>query len=328
MRPLAIALAVLVAPVAALAQGGPSFDCAKATSTVEQAICKVPEVAKADREMSMVYAALAAKLAGPAKDDLVKDQIRWIANRNRACHGDAAAITNCLKARYATRTANLRILGEGVYPFVSEQAINNRGEVGKISYTIDIGYPQFNGTTADFSAVNRHYADDARKNAGEVTPNVAADADRAQEWSYEQSFTLHRPGANAVTIDLDFYGYSGGAHGFGGTICALVDLRTGRMTGPDDVFATGDQWLTFMVETVGSALKKQFVKNPGFDDALRPATLGKMLRDASHYCWRADKLELIFNPYDVGPYSAGPYSVEIAYARLKPLLRADGPLGR
>ncbi len=328
MRSFAIALVVCAMPVAALAQGGPSFDCAKATSPVDHAICKAPEVAKADREMAAVYAALAARLPAQARADLAKDQVRWIANRNQVCSGDAGVVANCLKARYATRTANLRALGEGVYPFVGGQAIYSSGKVGKTRFMIDISYPQFNGTAADFSAANRRYADDAGKSASDATPATDSSADNEQEWSYEQSFTLHRPGTNAVTIDLEFYGYSGGAHGFGGTICTLVDLRSGRLTGPDGVFVAGDQWLKVMVATVGAALRKQFVKNPGFDDALEPATLGKMLSDASHYCWRADRLELIFNAYDVGPFSAGPYSVEISYSRLKPLLRTDGPLGR
>ena len=73
-------------------------------------------------------------------------------------------------------------------------------------------------------------------------------------------------------------------------------------------------------------LKKQFVENPGFDDALKPASLTKLLRDNGHYCWQAGKLELYFNAYEVGPYAAGPYTVEIPYSRLRQHLRADAPL--
>jgi hypothetical protein len=94
------------------------------------------------------------------------------------------------------------------------------------------------------------------------------------------------------------------------------------------VFAPGDAWLKLMVGLVTADLKKQFVKNPGFDDALEPAALSKMLRDPSRYRWRSDRLELIFNAYDVGPYSAGAYQVVIPYSRLQTLFRADGPLGR
>jgi len=225
------------------------------------------------------------------------------------------------------------VLADGTYPFVSEHAVYKSGKVGKITYTIDTRYPQFDGQTSDkgaanFSAVNRTFADDAKKSDEDGTPKPDSGVDREQSWSYEQAFALHRPSTRAITVAIDFYGYSGGAHGFGGTVCTLVDLRTGKSVAPDGVFAPGDAWLKLMVGLVTADLKKQFVKNPGFDDALEPAALSKMLQEPSRYRWRSDRLELIFNAYDVGPYSAGPYQVVIPYSRLSSLFRADGPLGR
>ncbi|MDP1966324.1 MAG: DUF3298 domain-containing protein [Reyranella sp.] len=322
------ALLGLIATTSALAQGGASFDCAKASSAVERAICKNPQLAKADREMAAIYSTLVAKLTGQAKDHLAKDQVRWVGNRSRACTGDADAISDCLKGRYAARTETLKVLADGVYPFISEHAVYKAGKVGKITYTIDTRYPQFDGSTTDFSAVNRTFADDARKSDEDGTPKADSGVEREQTWSSEQAFALRRPSTSAVTVAIDFYGYSGGAHGFGGTTCVLVDLHTGKAVEPAGVFAPGDAWLKLMAGIVTADLKKQFVKNPGFDDALEPASLAKTLRDPSHYCWRADRLELIFNAYDVGPYAAGAYRVVVPYSRLRPLFRIDGPLAR
>jgi hypothetical protein len=83
-----------------------------------------------------------------------------------------------------------------------------------------------------------------------------------------------------------------------------------------------------MVEIVGADLKKQFVDKPGFDEALEPASLAKLLREPGRYCWHANRLEVIFNAYDVGPYASGPYEVYVSYDRLAPLLRKDGPITR
>jgi len=278
--------------------------------------------------MAAIYSALAAKLAGPARDHLAKDQLRWVGNRNRACVGVADVVTDCLKVRYAARTENLKVLADGAYPFISEHGVYKAGKVGKIAYTVDTRYPQFDGTTASFSAVNRTFADDAKKSDEEGTPKADSGVEREQTWSYEQAFALHRPSTSAITAAIDYYGYSGGAHGFGGTACLLVDLRTGKTVEPDGVFAPGDAWLKLMLGIVTADLKKQFAKNPGFDDALEPAKLAEMLRDPSRYCWRPDRLELIFNAYDVGPYSAGAYQVVVPYNRLRPLFRIDGPLAR
>ena len=172
------------------------------------------------------------------------------------------------------------------------------------------------------------FADAAKKAAAEATPEPDPDDEREQAWTYEQSFTLARPDAEALTVVLQYYGYTGGAHGYGATVCTLVDLRTGAAVGPEGVFAEGPQWLRVMSEIVGGDLGKQFKEKPGFDDALEPKNLAKLLKEPEHYCWRAGKLEMIFNAYEVGPYVSGPFEVDIPYQRLKPLLRADGPIRR
>jgi uncharacterized protein YecT (DUF1311 family) len=325
MRLMVMALTLAVASPA-FAQGGASFDCGKASTAIERTICQDPELAKADREMAAAYSALAGKLSGPAKEALVKDQVQWIADRNRACTIDTDGMVPCLKVRYAARTANLRAFGDGLYPFVGQRALIGSGKLGKIAWSYDITYPQFDGNTADFGAVNLRFATAARKAADEATPKADAGIDREQGWTYEQGFKIHRPSAEAVTVAVEFYGFSGGAHGYGATQCTLVDLRTGKAVGPDGVFAQGDDWLKTLIPLVAADLKKQFVDKPGFDEALEPNNLGKLLRDPAHYCWRGGRLELIFNAYEVGPYVSGPFEVYLPYDTLKPLLRDGGPI--
>ncbi len=322
-----LAASIFLSPALALAQTGPSFDCAKASNAIERAVCKDPALGKADRELSSLYSALLNRLSGPAKESLQKGQLAWVANRNRACAStDAEEVQACVKRRYETRIADLKASGSGTYPFVETQWIESRGKVGKISYAIDIAYPRFAGKGADFSAVNKAYAEAATTQARETTPAADADADRQQQWSAEGGYALYRPGAEAITVASSFWAFTGGAHGYGSVSCQLVDLKTGRKVEPAGVFAAGSRWLEEIVAIAGADLKKQFVENPGFDDALRPAELTKTLRDGGHYCWQAGRLQLYFNQYEVGPYAAGPYTVDIPYSKLKPLLRAGGPI--
>ena len=325
MKGFATAVVLLLA-WPAVAQQGPSFDCAKASNAVEREICKRPELAKADREMAAAYAALSRRLEGAAKEHLEKDQVRWIAARNVGCVEDANGIEFCLKDHYAERTANLEAFADGPYPFIGEQALQKSGKLGKVVWSYDITYPRFDSVSADFSVVNARFADRARTAAAEATPKADAGIDREQHWTYQQSFGVIRPNARAVTIATSFYGYSGGAHGYGATDCMLVDLRSGKAVEPSGVL--GGKWLDEMVRLVGVDLKTQFVEKPGFNEALKPANLRKRLSEPDHYCWRPGRLELIFNAYEVGPYAAGPYYVDIPMTTLRPLLRADGPLAR
>ena len=325
MRRAALVLALLAA-APAVAQTGPSFDCAKASNMIERTICKDAALARDDRALAAAYAGLLDRLSGPARESLEKDQVQWIVARNRSCQREPDVVPYCLKQRYAARLDTLRALGEGKYPFVGSQLIAKSATLGKIAYSIDIRYPQFDGKTADFAAINRAFADDAKSSAEESTPKADAGIDREQQWNYQQDFGLYRPGPEAVTVAVSSYGYSGGAHGYGATTCLLVDLGTGKQVKPQGVFVAGDKWVGELARLVAADLKKQFVANPGFEDALEPRKLAELLGDAGRYCWRRGELELIFNAYDVGPYSAGAYTVEIPYERLKPVLRRDGPI--
>jgi uncharacterized protein len=317
-------LAVTAGP--ALAQGGASFDCGKASTPVERTICKSPELAKADRDVSAAYVALAGKLSAAAKDHLVKDQQRWVGNRNRACTGEDAA--TCLKSRYENRLALLKEFGAGAYPFVSEQAIVKVGKVKATRYRIDASYPQFDGPSVNFSTINGKFANTAKEASGEAIPDADIGDDLDQTWSYEQSFSLHRPGPSAISVEVSNYSFTGGAHGNGNTYAVLVDLRTGRELRPENAFVAGGEWLRTVTAIVAADLKKQFVERPGFDDALEPAKLAESMAEPGRYLFKADGLEIIFNQYDVGPYSAGTYQVVIPYSRLKTLIRADGPIAR
>ena len=97
---LALALA-WSAPAAAA-----SFDCAKAQSRIEKAICADAEVSDLDEYLGRYYFAARSTL-GRAGDCLRADQTQWLRTRN-AC-ADAA----CLKKVYLERLAELHPLQPG-----------------------------------------------------------------------------------------------------------------------------------------------------------------------------------------------------------------------
>ena len=67
----------------AAAQGKPSFDCAKAASVAEKAICADPTLAQADADVAKNYAALLKRLDAHAGKALRDDQSDFIAYRDQ-----------------------------------------------------------------------------------------------------------------------------------------------------------------------------------------------------------------------------------------------------
>lgn len=283
----------------ALGQGGP------ATSP--------PQVAAAERRLSAAYTETLSKLSGAARDHLQADQARWRANRAAACIGEPVDVADCLETGYRDRTSHLEWLAEGGYPFVSEQAIVKTGKARGIPYIIDATYPQFDGRGADFSAVNRQVASATAEAAERSVPGPdvedAGAAYGGPPWSYEQIYTLHRPGPSAVTVYVRYNAYDGGPTGTVGVAGYLVDLRSGRLVGPEGVFLPTAPWLRELTRIVGA-------------DISAP-NLADLLKDQQRYVFLEDHLELSF-----GPQEGGPFTVEIRYDRLRALLRPDGPVPR
>jgi uncharacterized protein YecT (DUF1311 family) len=312
LRLAAAAAVVMLLAGSALAQGSARVDCTKVTG-IERTICSNPELAAANRKLAATYASLVGKLSGPAKEHLLADQIRWLANRNSACVGEPAEIEDCLDMRLRERMARLDWLGEGTYPFVSEQAIVKLGKARGIPYVIDASYPQFDATAPDYTAVNRQLAAAAAEAGERVIPGPDADNGGGNyggaPWSYTQAYTLHRPGPNAITVYVRYDSYEGGAYSVVGVAGTLVDLRTGKAVGPEGVFLPASNWLRELTRIVGA-------------DISAP-NLSEMLRQPNRYVFLEDHLELSFSPLE-----GGPYTVEIAYDRLRPLLRVDGPVPR
>jgi len=60
---------------------GPSFDCAKATTTIEKMICADAELSRLDLELGRLYE-IALKQA-PKPERLLKQQRTWLKERDR-----------------------------------------------------------------------------------------------------------------------------------------------------------------------------------------------------------------------------------------------------
>jgi uncharacterized protein YecT (DUF1311 family) len=88
----------------------PSFDCADASSTVEQAICSDMALAQLDRRTAETFSMrLRVEALGNTPPTVRAQQQAWLAERDAACApaSDAALVT-CLAQQYADRLAALQ----------------------------------------------------------------------------------------------------------------------------------------------------------------------------------------------------------------------------
>src|SRR5215469_86009 len=69
----------------ALLFAAPSFDCAKAATPQERAICADPKLAALDSDLAKAYAAARALLSDTGKREVQEDQRAWLAWLPKMC---------------------------------------------------------------------------------------------------------------------------------------------------------------------------------------------------------------------------------------------------
>lgn len=103
MKPLWIYIAALISNTSLAT----SFDCAKATSSVERLICQDAELGRLDDELTVGYKRAMAEMAENAP--LVVDQKQWLKDKRNQCRE-----VSCLKQAYRLRIDELRTWNDEV----------------------------------------------------------------------------------------------------------------------------------------------------------------------------------------------------------------------
>lgn len=87
-----------------LNQGQPSFDCSKASVTLEFTICDNSGLSDIDGKMGLVYWSLIHSLPEHRAEQLKQEQLNWLKVRDSKC---SASNVNCLLAAYQNRISEL-----------------------------------------------------------------------------------------------------------------------------------------------------------------------------------------------------------------------------
>ena len=105
MRVRFLPFAALVVALQYPATAQPSFDCAKASSTVERTICADTELSSLDRELAEVFRQAVAK-AGNDSFVIRADERRWLADVNEQC--DRKEAVACIREAFDMRISELK----------------------------------------------------------------------------------------------------------------------------------------------------------------------------------------------------------------------------
>ncbi|MWP39793.1 DUF1311 domain-containing protein [Rhodobacter sphaeroides] len=101
-----LSFSLTVAATSAAAQA--SFDCSRASTMVEHAICSDPALAALDRDVAKAYGAARAGQPPAVRDQFLAEQRAWLAARD-GCGDDPACLSTAMQNRLSALHASSRL---------------------------------------------------------------------------------------------------------------------------------------------------------------------------------------------------------------------------
>jgi len=149
---------------------------------------------------------------------------------------------------------------------------------------------------------------------------------KAQRWpqQFAISFDSHPNRLGLVSLTIDDYAYTGGAHGDTDRSAYLFDPASGRRLNALDLFADRHAALaainTELARQIDAANARYHQENGGSDPSQRVYE-NTSVTDLKRAYLKNDELDLFFGLYEIAPYSAGIPTFAVPLAMLKPLLK-------
>ena len=320
---------VLVLALCALGAPAWAFDCAKATSRSEKAICGDARALAADSAMSAAFSNSIKGADGKTKAQMLGSQIAWIKERDNICaqnQGDAFAA--CLALESDRRRAFLSGTpeqGPGAPTRIAPRFRFEKGGPGKAAIDMELlRFPDAKspGELA-FNAATAKYLEDI------VEPEK--DDPAADRYAFENHMRLVYASPKLVSAQASAFLDSGGAHPNSYVANINLDVAGGRLLTFADAFDAKAAAKVFAI--CGEQVKGEKKERMGADAPLSPDDLKDLAKsiaestgDLSAWSFGATQAEVTYSPYAVGAYVEGAYSCDIGYDALRPLLKPGFPL--
>lgn len=311
-----------------------SFDCARAATPFEHAICDIPALSAADDRLAKTFATATGGLTKASVELMRADQRGWLDFAQRACTDDAQRMSqgtyddtggSCLVAVFNTRSAALErsrmIDGHRFYVQSLYQALpdpyeaDNADSYWKVA-SHALVMPQLDADDPLAVPFNRFVQQHADTQS-ELMALAGGDDAGGLDASSDTSVTLainDMGGSSRITLAVTTYWYGhGAAHGNAGIGYLHYLTAEDRELVAGDIFA-GDDWADTLVDLAWAQLQAEHgewlqVETAGdIAEAVVQPTRWDLSNDRG--------LVIQFQPYEVSAYAYGAPTITIAWSKL------------
>lgn len=302
-----------------------AFDCTKAKTAVELAICDDPALKRLDDELGGAYAALKQSFAPPEQKMLALSQKRWIARREYC--GEQEDVTACAKDMTAERLSLLSgqpLSGPGTEAAIVPRFLVQDGHDER--WDINIAVLRFAEPSSPGEEVLNGMAEEVMATAPLGPQEESGGSSRLAR---EDTFILTYASPELVSVRHEFYVNEGGAHGNYGTMNYNIDMAKGDVMRIGDVLpepsaAILTLWCKKQIEA--EKLRRVPDIDLSEDEATRDQTIALGIRELSAWSIGEEEIVVSFDPYAVGSYAEGAYECRFPTKGVKELALRDAAL--
>lgn len=336
-----IVLALAALAVLMSAAHAASFDCAKAATSMERAICSSPDLSAQDEVLAQAYATALGGLSKPAAAEIKSAQHSWIGYAERICSDDGEPIageytddqTACLNSTYVNRVRDLESSrmqgGFRFYPIdrylVEPDTEAQEGDFVKVAdkhvHAVRIDRNDdvaaaFNTMVEDMLASYRGSGEGDRPLLDESSDLVPGDVTT----DVEISVTVKDVTTRRITLAINDYSYGhGAAHGNYTVSYAHFLIDQKRPLEAGDMFA-GEGWQDTLGQLVLEKLKAS-IDGGVWEES--EADIPAWATEPSRWDFDAQGLVVQFQPYEVTAYAAGAPTALIPWSELGAIMTPD-----
>lgn len=308
-----------------------AFDCTKAATKVEKAICVNTDLIASDSEMAKAYASVRGASTAAEKKMLALSQRRWIEQRENACsYAAEAELASCISKETNERRLLLQGAPESGPGTLSRLVPVFLQQVGTAKiYGLDYALLRFANPQ---SAGEKLFNAQSKKILSEapVEPH-GQDEFEDRVLTREETFAISYASPDLLSVADSFYSDDGGAHGNGRVSNINIDMRSGKEINTSDMFAS-ETIKTLTLECREQILQRKQVNDsaekyvPEADANYQESTIADHINNFRRWTITAEKAIVTFDSYAIGAYAEGPYECEFDMPKLKALAKPDAPL--
>ena len=311
-----------------------SFDCKKATTPFEVAICTHPELSKADDILAVAYQTAIGGLSEPALKVMQRNQREWLGYAQRVCTDDAKPMTSkypddkvdCLRSTFEAR---VRVLEQSrmqsalrfftVDHYVAIPDTTAEADAWSKVASKEFSAVRIDGTGPEAEAFGEFLADYGPAQFG--VEGGDPETDETSDTQTSLKVDAVTPQRISVVVNAWWYGH-GAAHG-NYTISYVHFLREQkRPLEASDIFdkdGWGEQLGKLALAELDATIEGG-IWEESRDDAAKSAA------DPSRWNFSSEGLVIQYQPYEVTAYAYGAPTVTIPWAQLADYLAEDGQM--